>query len=89
MITSPERRPSGLLATEVTRQVHDALDLLARQRPRVRFAGLRLEAAGSDTPLMLRVAEEVAALAGVPVDPTATCWCGCAGHVGERPDGNC
>lgn len=68
VLTSPERRPSGLLATPVTRQVRDVLDLLARQRPRVRFTGLRLEAAGSETPLMHRVAEDLAALAGVPVD---------------------
>ena len=69
VISSPAPRPTGLTATEVLREFRSVLDLLARQRPRVRFSALRLEAAGSDTPQMLRVAQELAAVAGLGVDP--------------------
>ncbi|GMA32805.1 hypothetical protein [Litorihabitans aurantiacus] len=69
VLTSPAPRPTGLLATEVTRAFADVLALVARQRPRVRFTALRLEAAGSHTPQMQRLASELAAVAGLEVDP--------------------
>ncbi len=45
VLTSPAPRPTGLTATEVLRAFGATLELLARQRPRVRFRALRLEAA--------------------------------------------
>src|SRR5699024_12242967 len=42
---------------------------IGRQRPRQRFRGLRLAAAGSETPDMQRLGEALAELAEVPVDP--------------------
>ena len=68
-IDSGASRPTGLTATEVQRAFRAVLDLVAQQRPRVRFKGLRLEAAGSDTPQMVRIATELAQLGGIPVDP--------------------
>lgn len=68
-IDSGASRPTGLTATEVQRAFRGVLDLIAQQRPRVRFTGLRLEAAGSDTPQMVRIATELAALAGIQVVP--------------------
>lgn len=67
VLTSPAPRPSGLLATEAERGLRAALEAIAWQRPRVRFTGLRLEAAGSHTPLMRQLAESFAQVAGVPV----------------------
>ncbi|MEE1651183.1 methyltransferase [Brachybacterium sp. J144] len=64
-LTVPARRPRELLETSVQQRLGTLLEDLARQRPRQRFTGLRLEAAGSDTPEMLRVAEAIAELAGV------------------------
>lgn len=69
VLTSPAPRPTGLTATEVLRAFGSTLELLARQRPRVRFGALRLEAAGSHTPQMQRVAQELADVAGLEVDP--------------------
>ena len=69
IITSPAPRPTGLTATEVIREFRAVRELLAQQRPRVRFTGLRLEAAGSHTPQMQRVAQELADAAGVELDP--------------------
>lgn len=68
VLTSPAPRPTGLTATEVLRAFAATLELLARQRPRVRFGALRLEAAGSHTPQMQRVAQELADVAGLEVD---------------------
>ncbi|PWD50966.1 N-6 DNA methylase [Serinibacter arcticus] len=69
VLDSPAPRPTGLTATEVLRAFATTLELLARQRPRVRFTALRFEAAGSHTPQMQRVAAELAEVAGLPVDP--------------------
>lgn len=60
-------RPSGLTSTQALAAFDRAMEAIAWQRPRVRFTGLRLEAAGSDTDLMRRVAQEFADRAGVPV----------------------
>lgn len=68
VVTSPDPRPLGLLATPVLRDFAAALEAIAWQRPRVRFHGLRLEAAGSDSPQLRRVAAELADLAGVEID---------------------
>lgn len=67
VVTAATPRPTGLLATEALAAFDSALEAIAWQRPRVRFTGLRLEAAGSDTPQMVRIAEELAVRAGVPV----------------------
>lgn len=67
-LTVPARRPRELLETSVQQQLAVLLEDLRRQRPRQRFRGLRLEAAGSDTPEMRRLADAVAELAGVEVD---------------------
>ncbi|WP_108718812.1 methyltransferase [Miniimonas sp. S16] len=68
VVTSPAPRPTGLLATAAVRAFAEALEAIAWQRPRVRFHGLRLEAAGAHTPEMGRLATELAELADVPVD---------------------
>ncbi|MGY5764503.1 methyltransferase [Brachybacterium sp. DNPG3] len=69
-ITVPARRPRELLETSVTRRIAAVLEAVRRQRPRQRFHGLRLAAAGSSTPEMRRIAEELAQLAGLEVDET-------------------
>lgn len=67
-IQVPTPRPSGALATQVQSAVRGALELMRRQRPRERFSGLRLLAAGAETELMRRVAAELAATTGVQLD---------------------
>ncbi|HEX7350595.1 methyltransferase [Brachybacterium sp.] len=66
-LTVPARRPRELLETSVQQQLAALLEEIRRQRPRQRFHGLRLEAAGSDTPDMRRLASALAELAGLPV----------------------
>ena len=68
-VTVPARRPRELLDTAVQQRLAALLAEIARQRPRQRFRGLRLAAAGSDTPDMQRLGEALAELAGVPLDP--------------------
>lgn len=65
--TVPARRPRELLETSVQQRLGELLEDVRRQRPRMRFRGLRLEAAGSDTPDMRRLAAAVAELAELPV----------------------
>ncbi|MBN8883664.1 MAG: RsmD family RNA methyltransferase [Salana multivorans] len=60
-------RPTGLLSSESLGEVDRVLEAISWQRPRVTFSGLRLEAAGAETPQMLRIAAELAERAGVPV----------------------
>lgn len=67
-LTVTARRPRELLETSVLQRLGELLEDIQRQRPRQRFHGLRLEAAGSDTADMRRLAEAFAELAGVPVD---------------------
>lgn len=67
-VTVPARRPRELLETSVLQQVQAIVEDLARQRPRQRFTGLRLAAAGADSVDMRRIADAVAEMAGVPVD---------------------
>lgn len=69
-VTVPARRPRELLETSVMQRIADAIADIRRQRPRQRFRGLRLAAAGDGTPEMRRIAEEFAALAGLDVDDT-------------------
>ena len=67
-LTVPARRPRELLETSVQQRLGELLDQIRRQRPRPRFHGLRLEAAGAHTPEMRRLAAALAELAGLPVD---------------------
>ena len=66
-LTVPARRPRELLETSVQQRLAELLEEIRRQRPRQRFDGLRLEAAGSDTPDMRRLAEALGELADLPV----------------------
>jgi len=66
-LTVPARRPRELLETSVQQRLGELLEEIRRQRPRQRFLGLRLEAAGADTPDMRRLAAALAELAGLPV----------------------
>ena len=50
------RRPRELLETSVLQQVSALIEDLGRQRPRQRFTGLRLAAAGADSTEMQRIA---------------------------------
>ena len=67
-LTVPARRPRELLETSVQQRLDGMLEAIRRQRPRQRFHGLRLEAAGADTPDMRRLAAALAELAELPVD---------------------
>ena len=64
----PARRPRELMETSVQQRLGGMLEAIRRQRPRQRFHGLRLEAAGADTPDMRRLATALAELAEIPVD---------------------
>jgi len=66
-LTVPARRPRELLETSVQQRLAELLEEIRRQRPRQRFHGLRLEAAGADTPDMRRLASALAELAELPV----------------------
>lgn len=68
-LTVPARRPRELLDTGVQQRLAALLESIGRQRPRQRFTGLRLAAAGADTVEMQRLAGALADSAGVPVDP--------------------
>ncbi|MGP9536998.1 methyltransferase [Brachybacterium sp. AOP43-C2-M15] len=68
-LTVPARRPRELRETSVLQRFGELLGEVRRQRPRQRFHGLRLEAAGADTPEMRRLAETLAELVDLPVDP--------------------
>lgn len=68
-LTVPARRPRELLDTGVQQRLTALLESIGRQRPRQRFTGLRLAAAGADTPEMQRLAGALADTAGVPIDP--------------------
>lgn len=67
-LTVPARRPRELLETSVQQRLGELLTQIRRQRPRQRFRGMRLEAAGADTPDMRRLGSAVAELAELPVD---------------------
>lgn len=68
-IRVPSRRPQELLETSVMRRLGEALLGLQRLRPRsARFTALRLAAAGSGTPVMERLARELAEAVELPVD---------------------
>lgn len=68
-IRIPARRPQELLETSVMRHLGQALQRLQQLRPRsARFTGLRLAAAGAGTPVMERLAQELAAAVDLPVD---------------------
>ncbi|WP_193104491.1 methyltransferase [Brachybacterium sp. FME24] len=67
-LTVVARRPRELLETSVQQRFAGLLEDLDRQRPRQRFQGLRLEAAGAETPDMRRLAEALAQHAGLEVD---------------------
>ncbi|GAB2543825.1 methyltransferase [Brachybacterium huguangmaarense] len=65
----PARRPRELLETSVMRRLLDTIETIRRLRPRgAPFTGLRLAAAGADTPDMRRLAAELAEGAGLPLD---------------------
>ncbi|MCS6710626.1 methyltransferase domain-containing protein [Brachybacterium sp. EF45031] len=63
----PARRPRELLATPVQQQLDTQLQRILTLRPRVRFSGVRIEAAGADSPDMRRLAEAIGDLTGLPV----------------------
>lgn len=68
-ITVPARRPQEILETSAMRRVGDAIDRVRRLRPRTApMTGLRLAAAGAGTPVMRRLAAELADAAELPVD---------------------
>jgi tRNA (guanine6-N2)-methyltransferase len=66
-LTVPARRPRELLETSVQQRTGELLEEIRRQRPRQRFHGLRLEAAGAHTPDMRRLADALAEQAELPV----------------------
>ncbi len=68
VVAADTPRPTGLLSSEALADLDRVLETISWQRPRVRFTGLRLEAAGSDSPQMRRIAQELAERAGVPID---------------------
>ncbi|WP_454293223.1 methyltransferase domain-containing protein [Salana multivorans] len=68
VVVADTPRPTGLLSSEALADLDRVLETISWQRPRVRFTGLRLEAAGSDSPQMRRIAAELADRAGVGVD---------------------
>lgn len=92
VVDSPTVRPTGLLASEAMGAFEAALALIARQRPRVRFTGLRVDAAGADSPQLQRLAASYGERAGVVVADDGDlqlrvrrtpergrdgrCWCG-------------
>jgi predicted RNA methylase len=65
----PARRPRELLETSVQQRIAETVAELRRQRPRERFTGVRLRAAGADSTDMQRLEAEIAEHAGLPVDP--------------------
>lgn len=62
------RRPQEILETSVMHGLAARIAEIRALRPRVTFTGLRLAAAGADTPVMRRLAAELAEHAGLPVD---------------------
>lgn len=69
-VTIPARRPQEILETSAMRRVGEAIDRVRRLRPRsAPMTALRLAAAGAGTPVMRRLAAEMAAGADLPVDP--------------------
>lgn len=70
-LSVPARRPRGLLETSVQQRLAALMADIQRQRPRPRFHGVRLSAAGADTPDMQRIADALAELAALPVDDDA------------------
>lgn len=68
VITAPGRRPRVLLETSVQQQLAERWADVLRQRPRPRFHGVRLNAAGAETPEMQRVLTAVCEATGLPSD---------------------
>lgn len=67
--TIEARRPQEILETSVMRGLGERIATIRRLRPRgPAFTALRLAAAGADTPVMTRLAEELADAASLPVD---------------------
>lgn len=67
-VAVPARRPRELLETSVQQRLQEQWEAIARQRPRQRFHGLRLEAAGSGTEEMRRIARSLGDLTGLGLD---------------------
>lgn len=67
-ITEPARRPREMLATPVRSRLQQAVEEIRRQRPRPRFHGVRLEAAGAGSPDMRRIADMLSEVSDLPVD---------------------
>lgn len=66
-LTVPARRPRELLETSVQQRIAALWEQIRTQKPRRRFTGVRLAAAGADTPDMQRIADALADLTGLPV----------------------
>ncbi|MDO5662083.1 MAG: methyltransferase [Brachybacterium sp.] len=66
LLEVPARRPRELCATQNLQRLAASVETLGRLRPRMRFTGVRLSAAGADTPEMRRVGEEIGKCLGLP-----------------------
>jgi tRNA (guanine6-N2)-methyltransferase len=67
-ITIPARRPRELLETSVQQMLARRIAEVRRVKPKQTFTGLRVRAAGADTPDMVRLADSLAEGASLPVD---------------------
>ncbi|MFC0674778.1 methyltransferase [Brachybacterium hainanense] len=67
-VSIPARRPRELLETSVMQRVGELLGRIRRTAPRPDFHGVRLAAAGADTPDMRRILDQISELAALPVD---------------------
>lgn len=69
VLTVPARRPREILETSVMRDLAERIETIRRLRPRAAFTGVRLAAAGAETPIMQRLQSEIAESIGLPIDP--------------------
>lgn len=66
----PARTPREILETSAMRRIGQQLVRIRAARPKAsRFSSLRIAAAGTDTPVMQRLAQELADAAELPLDP--------------------
>lgn len=67
-VLAPGRRPTAILETSVMQELATRIGTIRRALPRTTpFTGLRIAAAGADTPVMRRIGEELAESSGLPV----------------------
>lgn len=65
VLSVPARRPRELLETSFQQRIAQLWERVRTQRPRMRFTGVRLAAAGADTPDMRRLAQSLAETTGL------------------------